>query len=74
MRRLAGMGLESMSKPPTVDPAFGGRDEPGQHAHGGGFAGAVRPQESQHLAPLHREGDVVDGQLRGQMLCSGFRL
>ena len=38
----------------------GGRDhEPGQHPHGGRFPGAVRAEESQHLAAPHRERHVV---------------
>ena len=40
----------------------GGRDhEAGEHPHRGGLAGAVRPEEAEHLAARHVEGDVVDG-------------
>jgi len=43
--------------------AGGGCDEPGDHAHGGGFAGTVCAQEAEHLARRHRETEVVDGKL-----------
>jgi hypothetical protein len=33
----------------------------GQHAHGGGFAGAVRPEESVDLSAGHAQVDAVDG-------------
>ncbi len=40
----------------------------GDHAHGGGFAGAIRPQKSEHLAPFHRKGNVIDGHLWAEQL------
>jgi len=40
--------------------AVGGRQEARQHAHRGGLAGAVGPEEAHDFAGLHREGDVRD--------------
>ena len=37
-----------------------GRDEPGDHAHGGGLARAIRPEESKHFALLDGKGDAFD--------------
>ena len=39
--------------------AGGGGDEAGEHAHGGGLAGAVGPEEPQHFAGLDLEAHVV---------------
>ena len=39
-----------------------GRDEARDHAHGRGFAGAVGPEEAEHLAGRDREGQVVHGK------------
>ena len=39
--------------------AGGGRQEAGEHAHGGGFTGAVGPEKAYDLALFHFEGDVV---------------
>ena len=50
------------------DPSRGRRDEPGDHAHGGGLAGAVGPEEAQHFAALDRERDVVHRELRAERL------
>jgi hypothetical protein len=36
----------------------------GDHAHGGGLAGAVRPEEAEHLAALDDERHVIDGAAR----------
>ena len=63
MRRFAGIGFSTMLKPPTEIVAVRWRDESGDHAHGGGFAGAVRPEKPEHLASLDGERDAVDGQL-----------
>ena len=49
--------------PAHRDPAGGGRDEAGDHAHGGGFPGTVGAQEAQHFARPHRERQVVHGEL-----------
>ncbi len=35
----------------------------GQHLEGGGFAGAVRPQQADGLTALHRKADAADGVL-----------
>ena len=45
--------------------ARGRVDEAGEHAHGGGLAGAVGPEESQHLAGADLEAHVID---RGECL------
>jgi hypothetical protein len=39
--------------------ARGGRQEAGEHLHGGGLARAVRPEEAQHLPGLDPEADAV---------------
>ena len=39
--------------------AAGGGKETGDHAHGGGFARAVRPEKTQHLAAFHRERNPI---------------
>ena len=39
------------------------RDESRDHAHGGGFARAVRPEEAEHLAHFHLERHAVHGRL-----------
>ena len=43
-------------------------NEAGDHAHGGGFARAVGPEKSQHFAPFHRKGNVIDGHFRAEQL------
>src|SRR5438477_3609247 len=48
------------------DPARRRRHEAGDHAHGGRLAGAVRPEEAEHLAALDRERDAVDRPLRAE--------
>ena len=37
------------------------REEPGDHLHGGGFAGAVRAEEAEHAAWFEFETDAIDG-------------
>ena len=44
-----------------VDGPAGGLEQRGEDLDGGGFAGAVRAEESENFALLHIEGDVVDG-------------
>jgi hypothetical protein len=41
--------------------ARGGREQRGQHQHGGRLAGAVGPQEAVDLTRLHAQVDPVDG-------------
>ena len=41
--------------------AFGGRQEAGQHLHGGGLAAAVRAEEAEDLAAPDAKADMVDG-------------
>ena len=41
----------------------GGRQQSGQHQHRRAFARPIRSQQTEHLAPLKREADVVDGEL-----------
>ena len=50
----------------------GGREEAGQHAHGGGFSGAVGAEEPDDLAFGDGEGDVVDGGGAGVPFCEVF--
>ena len=68
------IGCSTMSKPPTVTDAAGRRQEAGDHAHGGGLAGAVGPKEAQHLAPVHRERDVVHGPFGPEDFCQILNL
>src|SRR5262249_55676668 len=49
--------------------AGGRRDEAGDHAHGGGFAGAIRPQEPKHLAAFNGKRDSVDGVFGAENFC-----
>ena len=61
----AGLGRDGRSLDVVAadaDLAGGGRDEARDHAHGGGFAGAVRAEEAEHLAGRHRERQVVHRQ------------
>ncbi len=50
------------------DLARGRLDEPGDHLHGGGLAGAVRTQVTGDLAGARREANVVDGGDAEEML------
>ena len=45
-----------------------GLDQPGDHLHGGGFAGAVRPQVAGDFAGARGEADVVHGGDAGNRL------
>ena len=40
-----------------------GRNVAGDHSHGSGFAGTVRPEKAQNLPPFHGERDIVHGVL-----------
>ena len=44
------------------DLARGGLQQPGDHLHRGGFAGAVRPQVPGDLAGARRKADIVHGR------------
>ena len=39
--------------------AFGGRHQPGEDLHGGGFAATVRAQKAKNFAPANGKADVV---------------
>jgi hypothetical protein len=54
----AGVGERGAVQPD--DPGVG-LEELGDHPHGGGFPGAIRAQESHHLAAVHGESDTVHG-------------
>ena len=41
--------------------AGAGRQQPGEHLHGGGFAAAVGTQEAENLTAVNFETDLVDG-------------
>ena len=51
----------TMSWPATRARARGGRQQRGEHQHGGRLAGAVGAQEAVDLAGLHAQVDAVDG-------------
>jgi len=69
---FGGEGILGDVKPADGDLAGGGGDEAGNHPHGGGFAGAVGAEESEHFAPLHGEGNIVDGQFGAERLAQIF--
>ena len=60
-RLRASFWLDCGIKAVEFDAAAGGPQKRGEHFDGGGFAGAVRPQESEDFALRDLEGDVVDG-------------
>ena len=64
--------LEVDAKAADLGISGAGRHEACQHAHGGGLAGTVRPEETQHFAGLHAEGDVIDGPERPVVLVETF--
>ena len=37
------------------------RNKAGDHPHGGGFSGAVRPKKPKHLAAFDGKGHIVNG-------------
>src|SRR5690606_32142650 len=45
-----------------------GREKPGDHLHGGGLAGTVRPEKPQHFTAVYGEADTVDGRERAEAL------
>ncbi len=61
MRPRASAGARSRSGTRDACLAAGGAQQAAQHAEDGRFAGAVRPQQAEDLAPAHREADVVHG-------------
>ena len=65
MRFLTSSGCSRTSKPATCGRACGRRQEAGEHAHGGGFAGAVGAEKSDDLSLSHFKGDVIDGSRAG---------
>ncbi len=46
-------------KPAHRHGTAGGRNESGDHPHGGGFARAVGAEKTQDFAPLHRERNPI---------------
>ena len=52
--------------------AGSGRDESGDHAHGGGLAGAVGSEESEDLAFFHREREMVHGAFGSELFGQVF--
>ena len=61
MTCLARAGWATTSMPPTAARAAG-RDDPGrEHADGRGLARAVRAEQPEDLARVHREVEPVDG-------------
>ena len=68
MRFLTSMGFLEDIEPGHGGGARGGWQKAGQDPHGGGFAGAVRPQKADDLALLHLEGNVVHSDSAGVSL------
>ena len=52
--------------------AGAGGNEAGDHAHGGGFAGAVGAEKSEHFPPLDGKGNIIDGQFGAERLAQIF--
>ena len=65
-------GLFQNIMPADDHTALAGGEIPGQHVHGGGFAGAVGPQQTADLPGGNRKGQILYRNLRpvaaGQML------
>ena len=51
-------GIKRLSEQQCL--AFAGRQQAGQHFHGGGLSAAIRPDEPEYLASLDRKIDLVD--------------
>ena len=56
-----GFGVLRQFHTEDAEAAGGGRLQPLGHFQGGGFAGAVGPQQPEHLARRHRERNAVHG-------------
>ena len=50
------------------------RDEPGEHAHGGGLAGGVGSEEAEHLTRAHLEAHILHGGQRAIVFGQVFGL
>src|SRR5438067_12482425 len=48
-------------------------DQPRQDLDGGRLAGPVRPEEAEHLAGLHRQREIVEGDLAAVHLADTTR-
>ena len=81
-RQVAQVGLGAQRVAPDVGAADERgarrrRQEAGDHLHRRRLAGAVRPQEPQHLAPRDGEGDAVDrgegAEATGEAACFDHR-
>ena len=68
MRRLAAIGSSVDVEAVHQHPAPVGRQDPGEHAQGGGLAGAVGTEQADDLARPHGDGHVVDGDHRTEAL------
>ena len=66
------MGIVDDVKAADGDLAGGGGDEAGDHPHGGGFAGAVGAEKSEHFPALHGEGNIIDGQFGAERFAQTF--
>src|SRR5882724_10735011 len=55
-------------------PAGVRRQQPGEHAQGGGFSGAVRSEKAEDLAPLHGEGDLAARRTAAERFAEPLRL
>ena len=71
---LGGNGVFQHVVTTNADPPFGRRDEPGDHAHGGGLAGPVGTEKSQHFAGLDFKRHIVHGALAAKRLGQVFNL
>jgi hypothetical protein len=63
-----GVGVANDVVPGHDGRAAGGRHQRGEHADECAFARAVRPEQAEDLAGVHREAHVIDGQQRGETL------
>ena len=62
------VGLVEHVEPRDADGAARRRHERRQDAHGRRFAGAIRPEEPDHLPAAHREGNPIDRRASGVSL------
>ena len=53
--------------PADLGIAGGGRDEAGDHAHGGGFSGAIWSEETKDFALFHGEREMVHGAFGAEL-------
>ena len=69
-----GLGLGDHVVTEHADPTRIGPQQGGEHAHGGGLARAVRPEQAEHGAAADCEVDAVEGAGRAETLAQAVDL